>query len=173
VFELGHGGQNRLREMDGDDPRINFAISNAAARGRRPSCIQVESDEELTALSGKYGQIAAEDQPNADCCYACWITSDDRSAGIVALFHTDTIPAYGDNRTDTRLLHARRSPSRQLAKPARAARKRDLCETENLECSVSVHRQFGAQHPGRSYPELDREKQIQSLQRGEPSGGQR
>ena len=95
-----------------DDPRINFAISKrGSARGIDHLGIQVESDDELTALRQQVAgaQIAAEDQPNADCCYArsdkYWTTDPQGIAWET--FHTlDTIPVYGDtNRNrDTRLL---------------------------------------------------------------------
>ena len=55
-----------------DDPRINFAISKrGSARGIDHLGIQVDSDEELTALRQQVAaaEIAALDQPNSDCCY--------------------------------------------------------------------------------------------------------
>lgn len=85
-----------------DDPRINFAISK---RGSAPGIdhlgIQVDSDEELTALRKQVAaaEIAALDQPNSDCCYTrsdkYW-TADPQ--GIAwETFHTlETIPVYGD-----------------------------------------------------------------------------
>jgi predicted enzyme related to lactoylglutathione lyase len=98
-----------------DDPRINFAISKrGSARGIDHLGIQVESDEELTALRQQVAgaQIAAEDQPNADCCYArsdkYWTTDPQGIAWET--FHTlDTIPVYGDTnrKSDTRLLRRR------------------------------------------------------------------
>jgi hypothetical protein len=92
-----------------DDPRINFAISKrGSARGIDHLGIQVESDEELAALRQQVAgaQIAAEDQANADCCYArsdkYWTTDPQGIAWET--FHTlDTIPVYGDtNRNQTR-----------------------------------------------------------------------
>ena len=56
-----------------DEPRINFAIS---ARGAKPGVdhlgFQVDTDEELTALRQQVAdaEIAAFDQPDAQCCYA-------------------------------------------------------------------------------------------------------
>ncbi|MGB7952013.1 MAG: ArsI/CadI family heavy metal resistance metalloenzyme [Candidatus Binatia bacterium] len=92
-----------------DDPRINFAISKrGSARGIDHLGIQVESDEELAALRQQVAgaQIAAQDQANADCCYArsdkYWTTDPQGIAWET--FHTlDTIPVYGDtNRNQTR-----------------------------------------------------------------------
>ena len=85
-----------------DDPRINFAISK---RGRTPGIdhlgMQVESDEELTALREQVSgaHIAALDQPDSACCYArsdkYWTTDPQGIAWET--FHTlDSIPVYGD-----------------------------------------------------------------------------
>ncbi len=64
-----------------EEPRLNFAISN---RGAKPGLdhlgFQVDSDEELGELrqSVANADIAALDQPQAECCYArsdkYWIT---------------------------------------------------------------------------------------------------
>lgn len=87
-----------------DDPRINFAISQ---RGLPPGVdhlgMQVESDEELTALREQVAkaEIAAVDQSDTTCCYArsdkYW-TSDPQ--GIAwETFHTlDSVPVYGEAR---------------------------------------------------------------------------
>ena len=92
-----------------DDPRINFAISKrGSATGIDHLGIQVESDEQLTALREQVtgAQIAAHDQPNADCCYArsdkYWTTDPQGIAWET--FHTlDSIPVYGDtDRAQTR-----------------------------------------------------------------------
>ena len=56
-----------------EDPRINFAISKrGASAGLDHLGFQVDSDEELTALRSQIGaaEIAALDQPDAQCCYA-------------------------------------------------------------------------------------------------------
>jgi len=56
-----------------DDPRTNFAISKGAgAPGIDHLGIQVDSDAELTELRAQVNdaQITAQDQPNAECCYA-------------------------------------------------------------------------------------------------------
>ncbi len=92
-----------------DDPGINFAISkHGSATGIDHLGIQVDSDEQLTALREQVtgAQIVAQDQPNADCCYArsdkYWTTDPQGIAWET--FHTlDTIPVYGDtNRNQTR-----------------------------------------------------------------------
>ena len=56
-----------------DDPRINFAISKYGSNaGIDHLGLQVDSNEELVALREQVSsaEIAAQDQPNADCCYA-------------------------------------------------------------------------------------------------------
>ena len=56
-----------------DDPRINFAISKrGSATAIDHLGIKVDSDEQLTALCEQVtgAQIVAQDQPEADCCYA-------------------------------------------------------------------------------------------------------
>ena len=84
-----------------DDPRVNFAISK---RGLKPGVdhlgVQVESNEELTALRGQVerAEIAALDQTNATCCYArsdkYWVTDPQGIAWET--FHTlDSVPVYG------------------------------------------------------------------------------
>ena len=85
-----------------DDPRINFAISKrGSATGIDHLGVQVESDEELTALREQVtgAQIAAQDQPDCGCCYArsdkYWTTDPQGIAWET--FHTlDSIPVYGD-----------------------------------------------------------------------------
>jgi catechol 2,3-dioxygenase-like lactoylglutathione lyase family enzyme len=64
-----------------EDPRINFAISQRGAKaGVDHLGFQVDSDEELKALREQVAtaEIAAVDQPDAECCYArsdkYWIT---------------------------------------------------------------------------------------------------
>jgi len=86
-----------------DDPRVNFALSK---RGLKPGLdhlgIQVDTEEELTALRGQVAQaeIAALDQTNASCCYArsdkYWIT--DPQGVAWETFHTlVSIPVYGED----------------------------------------------------------------------------
>ena len=84
-----------------DDPPINFAISKSAgAPGIDHLGIQVDSGEELTALREQVAraQIAAQDQPNAECCYArsnkYWTTDPQGIAWET--FHTlESIPVRG------------------------------------------------------------------------------
>lgn len=92
-----------------EEPRINFAISTrGGAAGIDHLGIQVESDEELAALREQVAgaQIAAQDQPNAECCYArsdkYWTTDPQGIAWET--FHTlDAIPVYGEaNRNQQR-----------------------------------------------------------------------
>src|SRR5215469_16022334 len=85
-----------------EDPRINFAISKRGAQaGVDHLGIQVESEQELAELRQqvKTAEIAALDQPNADCCYArsdkYWVT--DPQGVPWETFHTlDTIPVFGE-----------------------------------------------------------------------------
>lgn len=103
-----------------DDPRINFAISRRGLKaGIDHLGVQVESDEELTALRGQVeqAQITALDQPGAACCYArsdkYWITDPQGIAWET--FHTlDSIPTYGEDLQAT-------APSRDGACCAPAA----------------------------------------------------
>lgn len=83
-----------------EDPRINFAISKQEKPGVDHLGVQVESDAELTTLRKQVAaaEIAALDQPNAECCYArsdkYWITDPQGIAWET--FHTlDTAPVYG------------------------------------------------------------------------------
>lgn len=86
-----------------DEPRINFAISNRGAKtGLDHLGFQVDSDEELGELRQKVAEaeIAALDQPRAECCYArsdkYWITDPQGIAwetyhtlGEVEIYGTD------------------------------------------------------------------------------------
>jgi catechol 2,3-dioxygenase-like lactoylglutathione lyase family enzyme len=84
-----------------DDPRINFAISKGTGvSGIDHLGIQVDSDGELTALREQVAgaQIAAQDQSNAECCYArsdkYWTTDPQGIAWET--FHTlESIPVRG------------------------------------------------------------------------------
>jgi hypothetical protein len=84
-----------------EDPRINFAISN---RGAKPGVdhlgVQVDSDEELTALRNQAAaaEIARIDQQNATCCYSrsdkYWLT--DPQGVAWETFHTlESVPIFG------------------------------------------------------------------------------
>ena len=86
-----------------DDPRVNFALSK---RGLKPGLdhlgVQVDTQEELTALRGQVAQaeLAALDQKNATCCYArsdkYWITDPQGIAWET--FHTlGSISVYGED----------------------------------------------------------------------------
>jgi catechol 2,3-dioxygenase-like lactoylglutathione lyase family enzyme len=86
-----------------EEPRINFAISNRGAKtGLDHLGFQVDSDEELRELRQKVAEaeIAALDQPQAECCYArsdkYWITDPQgiawetyRTLGEVEIYGTD------------------------------------------------------------------------------------
>jgi catechol 2,3-dioxygenase-like lactoylglutathione lyase family enzyme len=75
-----------------EEPRINFAISIRGAKaGLDHLGFQVDSEEELGALRKQVAdaEIAALDQPDAQCCYArsdkYWTTH--RSLGAVQVFN--------------------------------------------------------------------------------------
>ena len=86
-----------------ENPRINFAISRT---GRKPGVdyigMQIDSDEELGSLHEQVtaAEIAAQEQPGAQCCYArsdkYWITDPQGLAWET--FHTlESIPIYGSD----------------------------------------------------------------------------
>jgi catechol 2,3-dioxygenase-like lactoylglutathione lyase family enzyme len=83
-----------------DDPRVNFAISERAgrARGIDHLGIQVDSDGELRALSGrlKAAGETTRDQEAATCCYAqsnkAWV---DDPSGV----RWETFFTFGDATT--------------------------------------------------------------------------
>jgi catechol 2,3-dioxygenase-like lactoylglutathione lyase family enzyme len=85
-----------------DDPRVNFAISRRGTKsGLDHLGVQVESEGELTELRKQVAaaEIAALDQPNAECCYVrsdkYWTTDPQGIAWET--FHTlESIPVYGD-----------------------------------------------------------------------------
>lgn len=90
-----------------DDPRVNFALSKRGARaGLDHLGFQVDSDEELQALRAQIAtaEIAALDQPRAQCCYAqsdkYWITDPQGIAWET--YHTlANVPTFGtDARED-------------------------------------------------------------------------
>jgi hypothetical protein len=86
-----------------EDPRVNFAISRRGTKsGLDHLGFQVESDAELTELRKQIAaaELAALDQPNAECCYVrsdkYWTTDPQGIAWET--FHTlESIPVYGDN----------------------------------------------------------------------------
>jgi catechol 2,3-dioxygenase-like lactoylglutathione lyase family enzyme len=84
-----------------EDPRINFAISS---RGDRPGVnhlgLQVDDAGELAALRAQVAsaEIAADDEPAAECCYALsdkyWV--EDPQGVAWETFHTlGDIPMFG------------------------------------------------------------------------------
>ena len=85
-----------------EDPRINFAIST---RGRQPGVdhlgMQVDTEEELTVLRDQVAnaEIAALDQPEAECCYArsdkYWIT-DPQGIAWETFRTLGDVPVYGE-----------------------------------------------------------------------------
>jgi len=88
-----------------DDPRINFAISQ---RGEAPGVnhlgLQVDGADELAALRQQVAkaEIAAEDEPSAECCYALsdkyWI--EDPQGVAWETFHTlGDIPMFGKDHS--------------------------------------------------------------------------
>jgi len=90
-----------------EDPRINFAIS---ARGVKPGVnhlgFQVDEAVELSALRAQVAsaEIAADDEPAAECCYALsdkyWI--EDPQGVAWETFHTlGDIPMFGKDATQT------------------------------------------------------------------------
>jgi extradiol dioxygenase family protein len=86
-----------------EDPRINFAISRRGTKsGLDHLGVQLESDAELTELRKQVAaaELAALDQPNAECCY---VRSDkywtiDPQGIAWETFHTlESIPVYGES----------------------------------------------------------------------------
>ena len=88
-----------------DDPRINFAISNRGGKaGVNHLGLQVDSADELAALRAQVARadIAADDEPAAQCCYAVsdkyWI--EDPQGVAWETFHTlGDIPVFGNDAT--------------------------------------------------------------------------
>jgi lactoylglutathione lyase len=87
-----------------DDPPVNFAIS---ARGRGTGVdhlgIQVDSDEELTALKARAANadLSLQDEGMTTCCYArsdkYWVT--DPQGVAWEQFHTlDSIPTFSQTQ---------------------------------------------------------------------------
>jgi extradiol dioxygenase family protein len=85
-----------------DDPRINFAISQRGEKaGVNHLGLQVDAADELAALRRQVAaaEIAAEDEPAAECCYALsdkyWI--EDPQGIAWETFHTlGDIPMFGE-----------------------------------------------------------------------------
>ena len=88
-----------------EDPRINFAISNRGGKaGVNHLGLQVDSPDELAELRARVARadIAADDEPAAQCCYALsdkyWI--EDPQGVAWETFHTlGDIPMFGKDAT--------------------------------------------------------------------------
>jgi hypothetical protein len=85
-----------------DEPRINFAISSRGAKaGVDHLGFQVDSEEELDALRKQVAaaEIAALDEPQAECCYArsdkYWIT-DPQGVAWETYRTLDSIPTFNN-----------------------------------------------------------------------------
>ena len=92
-----------------EDPRINFAISE---RGDKPGVnhlgLQVDAADELAALRQQVAaaEIAADDEPAAQCCYAMsdkyWI--EDPQGVAWETFHTlGDIPMFGKDASQPKV----------------------------------------------------------------------
>ncbi len=87
-----------------DDPRVNFAISQRAARaGLNHLGVQVNSADELAELRKRFvaaDEAAVTDQPDASCCYARsdkhWVR-DPQGIPWEAFHSLDTVEIYGDD----------------------------------------------------------------------------
>ena len=88
-----------------EDPRINFAISNRGGKaGVNHLGLQVDSADELAALRAQVARadIAADDEPAAQCCYAVsdkyWI-EDPQGVAWETLHTLGDIPVFGNDAT--------------------------------------------------------------------------
>ena len=107
-----------------DDPRINFAISQRDGEaGVNHLGLQVDSADELAALRTHVAsaEIAAEDEPAAECCYALsdkyWI--EDPQGVAWETFHTlGDIPIFGKHHAQAALAYACCAPKADAAAPA-------------------------------------------------------
>jgi hypothetical protein len=84
-----------------DDPRVNFAISQRAAKaGVDHLGIQAESGEELSEIGSRLAQadVAITEQKNASCCYAksdkYW-TLDPQGIAWESFHTLESAPVYG------------------------------------------------------------------------------
>ena len=84
-----------------EDPRINFAMSKRGLKsGVDHLGLEVESETELASLRQQVAaaEIAALDQPNAECCYArsdkYW-TNDPQGIAWETFHSLDSIPIFG------------------------------------------------------------------------------
>lgn len=102
-----------------EDPRLNFAISKRGAKaGLDHLGFQVDTEEELKTLRGQVAaaEIAALDQPQAQCCYArsdkYWMTDPQGIAWET--YHTlGEAEIYGVDRTKVSEPRACCAPSPQ------------------------------------------------------------
>lgn len=86
-----------------DDPRVNFAISQRAARpGLNHLGVQVDSADELAGLRERFAAAdaaALTDEPNANCCYARsdkhWVR-DPLGIAWEAFHSLGTVEIHGD-----------------------------------------------------------------------------
>ena len=88
-----------------EDPRINFAISNRGGKsGVNHLGLQVDSADELAALRAQVARadIAADDEPAAQCCYAVsdkyWI-EDPQGVAWETFYTLGDIPVFGNDAT--------------------------------------------------------------------------
>jgi len=108
-----------------EDPRINFAISKRGDKaGVNHLGLQVDAAEELAALRRQVAsaEIAAEDEPAAECCYALsdkyWI--EDPQGVAWETFHTlGDIPMFGNDSTQAAPASACCAPKAAEAAPAK------------------------------------------------------
>ena len=84
-----------------DDPRVNFAISNRAAKaGLDHLGIQAENGEELEEIGSRLAQadVSTTAQKGASCCYAksdkYW-TMDPQGIAWESFHTLDSVPVYG------------------------------------------------------------------------------
>ncbi len=91
-----------------DDPRVNFAISQRAARaGLNHLGVQVDSAADLAGLRERFvaaDDAAVTDEPNANCCYARsdkhWVR-DPQGIPWEAFHSLGTVEIYGDDAADS------------------------------------------------------------------------
>ncbi|HEX5121876.1 MAG TPA: ArsI/CadI family heavy metal resistance metalloenzyme [Rhodanobacteraceae bacterium] len=106
-----------------EDPRVNFAISQRGEKaGVNHLGLQVDEAEELAALRRQVAsaEIAADDEPAAECCYALsdkyWI--EDPQGVAWETFHTlGDIPMFGKDATKAATASACCAPKAAEAAP--------------------------------------------------------
>jgi len=116
-----------------EDPRVNFAIST---RGRAPGVdhlgLQVDSEEELVALREQVtrAEIAALDQPRAECCYArsdkYW-TTDPQGIAWETFRTLGEVPVYGETSRNAAGKPAAACCTPAAAPPLRASKAKACC----------------------------------------------